>query len=459
MYRPHMEATYTVAELSGAITRAVARAFPEDVWVEGEIRDLSRARNGHVYFVLVDPEVDTAGTRLPVTLFASDRQAVNRVLVRTGAVRMTDGVRVRIRGRVSHYAARGTVQLRMTWIDTDYTLGRLAAERRDVIRRLEAAGLLDRNGALAIPELPLRIGLVTSRGSAAEADFITELRDSRFGFRVLVCDTRVQGPEAPAALEAALMTMGRRAPDIVAVIRGGGAQTDLAAFDTEMVARAIALATFPVVTGIGHEIDDTVADRVAARSFKTPTACAQSIVALVRDADGRLRDRERRLAAGAVVASGRASSRLETATRRLTDRATARTSNHSAAVAAATARLRRSAPVGMRLAVLRLGRITAALAAGWRNEMAAARRSTADAERRLRRTAPRALAGQRRHIEALDALRRAAAPVRMLARGWSITHDGHGRLVRSAEQVSGGDALVTTTSAGRVRSIVTEEAR
>ncbi len=123
--------------------------------------------------------------QLPVVLFAGDKEAVNRALMRVSAGRMVDGMQVRIRGMVGHQPGRGVVQLRMRWIDTDYTLGRLAAERRAVLEGLAAAGLLDRQGSLPLPVAPERIGLVTSVGSAAHADFLDELRRSGFGFVVL----------------------------------------------------------------------------------------------------------------------------------------------------------------------------------------------------------------------------------------------------------------------------------
>ena len=190
----------------------MSRAFPDEIWVQGEIRDLSRASSGHVYFTLVDTEPEESPAAvLPVTLFESDKAVVNRILSRSGAVRMTDGVEVRIRGRLSHYAARGTVQLRMTWIDTDFTLGRLAAERARLIASLTNRGLLERNRSLPIPLVPLRIGLVTSVGSAAHADFVDELERSGFAWKVRLFDARVQGADAVADVVRGLTTLGTAA--------------------------------------------------------------------------------------------------------------------------------------------------------------------------------------------------------------------------------------------------------
>ena len=144
----------------------LGRAFPDEVWVRGEIANLSRPQSGHVYFDLVDAEC-----ALSVTLWASDRQVVNAVLRRSGgAVRMSDGTEVRIRVRVAWYPKRGQVSLRMLSIDPAYTLGRLAEARELLLQRLRAEGLLARQPALAFAPVPLTVGLVTSDNSAAAHD-------------------------------------------------------------------------------------------------------------------------------------------------------------------------------------------------------------------------------------------------------------------------------------------------
>ncbi len=128
---------------------------------------------------------------------------------------------------------------------------------------------------------PMRLGLVTSIGSAAWHDFCNELERSGFGFDVSAIDARVQGDEAEEMVAAAIRSLGRRGVDLIVVIRGGGSRNDLAAFDAEGIARAIATSPIPVFTGIGHEIDRSVADEVAGRAWKTPTACAGAIVDMV----------------------------------------------------------------------------------------------------------------------------------------------------------------------------------
>src|SRR5262249_23054504 len=136
-------------------------------------------------------------------------------------------------------------------------------ERDEVLRRLSADALLDRNATAPLPPVPLRVGLVTSRGSAAAADFLHELELSGFGWQVVVADTRVQGTDAEQSIVAALDRAIAAEVDAVALVRGGGSRTELATFDAEALARAIASSPVPVLTGIGHEVDDSVADRVA----------------------------------------------------------------------------------------------------------------------------------------------------------------------------------------------------
>ncbi len=276
--------TFSVSELSTAIKLALETSFPTEVWVRGEITDLKRAKSGHVYFTLIEPNElgRGAAAQLPVTLLADRKYVVNQILKRAGGgVRMTDGVEVRLRAKLDFYAPNGRISLLMTVIDPEYTLGRLVADRDRLLRLLASEGLLRRQAELWLTPAPLRIGLVTSKGSAAEQDVLHELQRSGFGFEVRTFHAQVQGNQSPETVVRALQAAERQRCDVIALVRGGGARTDLAAFDAELIARAVAELTVPVWTGIGHEVDRSVADEVAHRSFKTPTACAAGLVARI----------------------------------------------------------------------------------------------------------------------------------------------------------------------------------
>ena len=408
------DGTLTVGEVSRRVERALRREFGDrPVWVRGEIRDLNRPPSGHVHFNLAGPAGGgQQGDRLlPVVLFASDKERVNRQLKASGpTVRMDDGIEVRIRVEVRWFAPRSQLSLRMLAIDPTFTLGRLAEARDQLLRRLAADGLLQAQRRVALPLVPLRVGLVTSIGSAAHADVQRTLAASGLGFHVVECDTRVQGPGAEASLVAGLAAVRAAGVDVICLVRGGGARTDLAAFDGEGLARAIAGLDVPVFTGIGHETDTAVADEVAWQRHVTPTACAAALVSRVREFCERRDDLLRRCARGATRATAGSRDRLERATGRLGG---------------------------------------------------AARRHLRDAERGLDAAAAAVV---RRPVSGLDAAaaaleHRAARvqahdPGRLLARGWSITRDAGGRLVKAPSDVTGGDVLRTTLAGGDLTSVV-----
>ena len=424
--------TWSVGALASAIAERLRDAFPDEVWVRGEIHDLSRPPSGHVYFSLVDDSED-GRAQLSVILSATDRVRVNRLLRKAGGrVRMSDGTDVRIRGRLDFYGPRGQLQLRMASIDPAFTLGQLAAARAELLDRLGAEGLLDANRRRPFPLLPLRVGVVTSSGSAAEADLLHELRRGGYAFEVRVADVRVQGAEAPTSVAGAIRWLSGRALDVVVVVRGGGATTDLAAFDHELVARAIAECRHPVVTGVGHEVDRTVADEVAHTSVKTPTAAGQLLVGRVADAH-----RRAEAAFGAIV--DRAARCTRRAAERL-DRAAAR---------AATA-----AGAATRAELARMDHVADRAARAARRRLAAADAHADAAARRLRGAADRQLEDASRRMQVLDARVRAVDPVRAMARGWSVTRLDDGTVLRSAADAPPGTVVVTTLADGRLRSTV-----
>jgi exodeoxyribonuclease VII large subunit len=429
---PAPSTTWSVRDLSDAIGARLREAFPAEVWVRGEIHDLSRPPSGHVYFSLVD-EDEGGRTQLSVMLATTDKVRVNRLLLKAGGrVRMTDGTEVRIRGRLDWYGVRGQLQLRMVSIDPAFTLGQLAMARAELLQQLESEGLLQANRSRPVPHLPLRIGVVTSAGSAAEADLLDELRRGGYAFRIRVADVRVQGPEAAASVAGAITWFSGRDVDVVVVVRGGGATTDLAAFDDERVARAIAASRHPVITGIGHEVDRTVADELAHTAAKTPTAAGQHLVALVAAAHHRAEGAFH----GVVIAADR---RVRRATEHL-ERAAARAS--TAAVSATRSEVARIDGLRARVAQLAERRLL---------------RAGADADqasRRLRNASRRQLDDADRDLDLLGARAAVADPRRAMARGWSITRRADGGIVRSVGDAPAGTVVRTVVSDGVLTSTV-----
>ena len=424
--------TWSVGELSDAIAERLRAAFPTEVWVRGEIQNFPRSPGYHSYFTLVDSET-TPPSQLSVVLLNSEKQRVNRLLMKAGyRVRMSDGTEVRIRGRLDWYGPRGQLQLRMVSIDPAFTLGQLAAARAELLDRLRAEGLLAANRAVPMPLLPLRIGVVTSAGSAAEADLLDELGRSGYAFEIQVADVRVQGNDAPSSIAGAITWFASRPVDVVVVVRGGGASTDLAAFDHELVARAIAASPHPVVTGVGHEVDRSVADEVAHLAAKTPTAAAQHLVGVVAGAHLLAEDAY----AGTVAAADRGVRRSALHLDRLQARAA------TAAVTATRAELGRIDACATRLAPLA------------RRQVERAADAIDERARRLRRVAPRRVDDREQHLQVLATRVSLLDPRRALARGWSITRRPDGTVVRSVADVPAGTMVHTTLADGTIASVV-----
>ena len=408
----------SVSRLGSLVKDGLAVLFPEEFWVEGQITNLRTPRSGHTYLDLVEPS-DEPG-RPPVAAFSvvlwkQTKVGIDRTLAEAGDLALGDDLQVRIRASIDFYPPHGRLQLKMTGVDPGFTLGLMAAQRERLLLALATEGLLGRNASLALSEPALRIGLVTSIGSAAHADFCTELERSGIAFDLIERDTRVQGDGAAIDIAEGLRIVATYGPDVIALVRGGGSAVDLSVFDAEVVARTIAGLAVPVTTGIGHEIDRSIADEVAHTSYKTPTACAAALVGAARVfAD--------RISALRTAIADHAHRAIDMADRQRTDLA-------GRTIRAANAVLRHH---------------TDLLAAG---------------QSRLLHTASALPQRHRERLDALGARLRALDPAMVLARGWSITRLSDGTLVRSPQDVSDGDTLVTALADGTVTSVASASGR
>ncbi len=307
---------------------------------------------------------------------------------------------------------------------------------------------------MPLSDLPLRVGLITSAGSAAERDFRSSLTASGYPFAVDLIDCRMQGDQTAPQVVQALARLAGRAVDVIVITRGGGSRADLSWFDQQALCEAIARCPVPVVTGIGHEIDRSLADEVAHTSCKTPTAVAELLVGRVRAADDRMRQAAVALAAATVAALREAEARLAGTVRlgALAERAL-----RDARVRLQGQAARLDARVARRLAAAQRRLTTAAgdarLAAGHR--LAAAADRTRYLAGRLDREAARRLRSAAERLAHLDDKVRLLDPARLLERGYTLTLDGSGRLLRAAGGLQPGDRLRTRFADGHVDSTVT----
>ena len=368
---------------------------------------------------------------------------------------ITDGQQIRCRANLDFYAPFGKLQLVVREVDAAFGEGQLAARRRQTLEALAAAGLLELNKAHVVPELPLKLALITSEGSAAYHDFLTTLSESPFGFRVLFVHAAVQGEAAERQLVSALATAARARPDVTVMIRGGGSRSDLAVFDSRRLAEAIARSDFPVVTGLGHEIDESVADVVACVALKTPTKVAEYLVQRMGAADARLLDLRRRLGRSArlpLLQGQAALGRVEEGLKRF-----------SAPLRSARERLGVSSS-RLVLAVRRLvegGRRQVAVTQGHlavrSRRLMSVRRGEPDRVGRSLVALARARLGETQaRLDGWAGMCRQLAPVRTLERGFTITRDPDGQALRKPEQAPPGSPIVTVFASGEVRSRVEE---
>jgi len=421
----------SIAQFYARIKRALTDQFPDECWVTGEIRSL-RVSNGHRFIELADQGGEGRPTQqLEVACWATQWRSVEASL-HAADVELEVGRVIRVLGKVSVWEAAGRIRFTLSQIDVEALLGTIAAARQKLLATLELEGLLERNGQLSVPPVPLRIGLVTSQGSEAQKDFLGQLERSGFAFEVESVHSLVQGSEAPNQIVQALERLHAFRPDLCVIVRGGGSRNDLAAFDTEIVARAIANYPVSIWVGIGHTGDHSVADVVSGASFITPTACGEAIVARVAAYWESVLYRVSRI-------SGLARTSLLGAEQHLVARRSliGRTVNgllarHESSRVERRARVASAATHLVRAQRIELTRRTSLLR----------RAATISQEQYLQSVRQR------------SDLLRAFSPDRQLARGWTILRDVEGKVLRSIGQVKVGERVIARVADGEIGATV-----
>ena len=279
-----MKEGLTILELNQRLSNAIAVAPDvQNVWVVGETSDL-RVVGGHCYMELVDKEGDGPNrSRIRAIVWASTWKNINSRFVKETGAQLVSGLSIRALVRASYHPTYG-MSVNITDIDPTYTLGDAVRRRNEIINRLTAEGLTELNRSLKMSFAPQRVAVISARGAAGFGDFVNHLltTPARLRFEVRLFPAVMQGNDTVPTVLKALENICREADkfDVVVIIRGGGATTDLAAFDSYELARAVAMMPIPVIVGIGHERDTTVLDYVG-RRVKTPTAAAELLIARV----------------------------------------------------------------------------------------------------------------------------------------------------------------------------------
>ncbi|HVK76660.1 MAG TPA: exodeoxyribonuclease VII large subunit [Kofleriaceae bacterium] len=413
------------------------------LWVEGEAAEVKRPASGHVYFLLKD-----RGACMPAVLWRTTAQRLKFAF--------EQGTRVRVRGRLGVFDRDGRLQLYVDYAEPA-GLGAEAAALEERKRRLAAEGLFADARKRPLPALPRRIGVVTSRSGAALRDIVKTIQRRFPPAHIVVADCIVQGPNAPLQIVHALRVVQNAAVDVVILGRGGGATTDLVAFNDERVVRAVAACTVPVVSAVGHEVDITLCDLAADRRASTPTAAGEMVVPVRDELAARLDAEARRLRRELALRLRDARQELDDVGERARALVAARLVGRATELRRLEVRLAAAHPraqIGQRRAELM--RLEARLRAkSPAPRLATARDQLARGDTALHAVMRRALDRRRAAFAQLAARLDALSPLRVLERGYALAaKDGH--VVTDAAQLAPGDELELRFARGQARARVTD---
>jgi exodeoxyribonuclease VII large subunit len=295
-------ATHTLSEIQQRIKQTLDAAFTEPCWITAEINGLHTNPAGHCYLELVEKDAASQAlkAKAAATIWAYSYRMLKPYFETATGQSLCAGIRVLIKASVQYHPLYG-LNLSITDIDPAYTVGELEIQRRKTIARLQSDGVFDMNRTIRLPLLPQRIAVISSEQAAGYQDFMKQLHRNEYGyaFRTQLFPSLVQGAEAVGSIIDSLSRINaqRTAFDAVVIIRGGGSATDLACFDDYELASHVAQFPLPVLTGIGHEKDQSIVDLVAHTSLKTPTAVATFLIDCLAERENRLDTCERALRA------------------------------------------------------------------------------------------------------------------------------------------------------------------
>jgi exodeoxyribonuclease VII large subunit len=437
----------TVSQVTAQIERCVKKTFPSILEVQGEVSNLRFAQSGHLYFSLKDPH-----NCIDCVMWSSDADGLK--------FEPQDGMELIVGGRIAIYGPQSKYQIQVSRL-SPVGQGALELAFRQLCEKLRKEGLFEKERKKPLPAYPTRIVLVTSKEGAAIADMLKVLR--RFCWlKLMVAHVPVQGEGAADRIANAIGFINRSAQqvggvDVILLARGGGSLEDLWEFNAETLARAIVASKIPIITGIGHEVDVSIADLAADYHAHTPTEAAQVVTAhwrtarddieaillrLRREMEDKFDDcRRRLLSVQRHEIFRRPLERIQHARQRLDDR-------QRALLLTLTHRLNAAAQRLVRLS----GRLQARHP---RHALALAKQRNDAIAQRLSRAMTQMIQRRRARLDALHGRLTALAPTEVLKRGYSITTlKKSGAIIRTATQVKEGDRIVTRLSDGTSESIV-----
>lgn len=276
-----MEQKLTLFELNEQVKETLAKAFPSTVWVIAEVSELKENRNGHCYLELIEKQENEIVARSRATIWSYTYRMLKPYFETSTGQYFMQGIKILIQVSIEYHPSFG-LSLNIKDIDPIYTVGDMAMQRKEIINRLQSQGIFEMNKELQLPLVPQKIAVISSATAAGFQDFMNQLENNDFGFKFYtkLFQATMQGSDAVPSIIDALERIYEHEDffDAVVIIRGGGATADLSSFDNYDLAFNITQFPLPVITGIGHEKDDTIIDLVAHTRMKTPTAVAEFLI-------------------------------------------------------------------------------------------------------------------------------------------------------------------------------------
>ena len=433
---------YSVAELSLEIRNLLERQFP-DVWVTGEVSNLRAAGSGHLYFTLKDE-----AAQLRAVCFRNQARYLK--------FKPQDGLAVIARGRLSVYEARGEYQLYVEFLEPA-GMGALQLAFEQLKQKLAAEGLFEAARKKPLPMLPRSIGIVTSPTGAVIRDILRVLHRRFRNVDALIYPSKVQGEGAAQEIAQGIQYFNRKTSvDVVIVARGGGSLEDLWPFNEEEVARAIAASNIPVVSAIGHETDFTIADFVADLRAPTPSAAAEMVVGRKEDLVTEIRDRSRHLAQMVRLKISEARQSLtELRMHHVFQMLSTRIAERAQCVDDRISTLERLIRSRLHAARQEWMRASAGVVRyDFMRHIRLQRAALEEREQRFQNDIRRFLTERRNRLAQLESVLKERSPRSILERGYSITRDAEGRVVRDARQVAIGAEVLVHLAMGELNAIV-----
>ena len=431
---------YSLLQLNGMVREAIERCLPREYWVEAELSEL-RENNGHCYMHLVEksPDGNTPIANAQARCWRNTWTLIRPHFERVTGQSLRPGMKVLLCVYPQFHENYGFSWI-VTDIDPTFTLGDMARRRMEIIKTLKDEGVFDLNKELTLPMFAQHIAVISSATAAGYGDFCDQLTNNLYGFKFTtrLFQATMQGENVEQSVVSALNSIYDMVDefDAVVIIRGGGATSDLSGFDSLLLAENVANFPLPVITGIGHDRDESIIDMISHTRVKTPTAAAAFLI-------------EHLLTV---------SDRINSARQRITSSITQRMETEQLRLGTIPERIRASARQTMTAARHRMEMLSSRLPAATATRISDSRHHIDLLEHSIRPAVTRKIEREQQRIALLTQRTKAVDPTLLLARGYSITLF-NGKAVRDASSLNDGDEVETRVQKGSFKSIVKPKAK